>query len=207
MFCIENSPMYVLNFYFARGALNRLNFSSFLKKEKELKLPNLINLQIGLNFTGNELNGETPSMLPVKIAPMLGVELAYSKYQIYLRRALWQNVNISYDGAGKFTSVYNQIGFAYEVSIGDELNFFAGIHHFWSNTRGQQYLDFRKDGVSDDILWFVPQNKGIGLHIKYPFANNIDFILAADYYYEAHSRLGTGFNRESFRLSAVYNFR
>jgi len=184
---------------------------SLIKQEKEKKnkstLSNLINLQVGLNFTGNELNGETPSMLPIKIAPLVGVEFTYLDYQIYLRRAVWRNVDISYENAGKFTSLYNQIGFAYQFTLNNDIRFFAGVHHFWNYSRGQQYLDFLDGGFKTENLWFIPQNRGIGLELKYPFANNIDFILDADYYYEAHPRLGTGFNRESFRLSAVYNFR
>jgi hypothetical protein len=194
-------------FGFNLKLIRSLALTSNEKKEKKTVLPNLINLQVGLNLTGNELNIETTSMLPMKIAPMLGVEFTYRNYQLYMRRAYWQNINISYDAAGKYTSLYNQIGLAYQVSLKKEINFFVGLHHFWNYTRGQQFLDFRENGILDEILGILPQNKGIGLELKYPFANNIDFILDADYYYEAHPRLGTGFNRESFRLSAIYNFR
>ncbi len=118
-----------------------------------------------------------------------------------------QKIKMSYDATGKYTALYNQIGLAFQVSLKKEINFFVGLHHFLNYARGQQFLDFRENGISDEILGILPQNKGIGLELKYPFANNIDFILDADYYYEAHPRLGTGFNRESFRLSAIYNFR
>jgi len=193
------------------GLTLKLSKSLALTESKTEKskgpLANLINLQVGLNLTGNELNGEVPSMLPIKIAPLVGLELTFKDYHIYMRRVFWYNLDVSNYYGGKLTSMYNQIGFGYKVDVNNKKHFFVGLHHFWNNTRGQQYLDFRENGFSDDVLWFIPQNRGVGLELKYPFANNIDFILDADYYYEAHPRLGTGFNRESFRLSAVYNFR
>jgi len=185
-----------------------------LSKNKEPKNPslNFINLQFGLIGSGNGLHGLVNSMSPFKLAPALGVEFIYDRFEIYLRRSRWVNLDIYREDIGKYSSVNNQIGLAVNFAIRDYKNFKAGIHHVWNYTRGQQHLNILEGQIFDlnqpeTHISYIPQNLGWGLSFGYKINPSLDFVVFSDFYYKAAQRLGTGFNAESLRFGLMYNLR
>lgn len=171
-----------------------------------------INMQLGSIVTGNALRGRGPSMSFVKIAPTLGFEFSYKDYQIYLRRSVWISPEVYSPVARKFTSLYNQIGMGYKFSLPREQQLFIGMHHFWNYTRGQQYMDVFEAQQSNTVLpsdayEFIPNNRGVGIELKYPLNKHFDLILDADFYYKVHPKLRTVINPESLRLGILFNLR
>lgn len=171
-----------------------------------------INMQLGTMVTGNALRGRGPSMSFVKISPTLGFEFSYKDYQIYLRRSVWISPEVYSPIARKFTSLYNQIGMGYSFSLPREQQLFIGMHHFWNYARGQQYMDVyeaqqNNANIPSDAYEFIPNNKGIGIELKYPLNQHFDLILDSDFYYEVHPQLRTVVNPESFRMGVLFNLR
>jgi len=188
-----------------------------LKKKEDAQEPDTeslfgMNIQLGTMVTGNALRDRGPSMSFVKIAPTLGFEFSYKGYQTYMRRSVWISPEVFSSVARKFTSLYNQIGFGYNFSLPREEHLFVGMHHFWNYARGQQFMDVfeaqqNNTAIPADAYEFIPNNKGIGIELKYPLNKHFDLIFDSDFYYQVHPQLRTVINPESFRLGILFNLR
>lgn len=83
--------------------------------------------------------------------------------------------------------------------------FKLGIHHVWNLDKSSLLMDVVDSvGTTDGKFW-VYENKGVGLDIRYAISKNWDATFNMDYYYKANPRIGKGINPESIRLGIIYN--
>lgn len=193
------------------------NFKLLNPKEDDNRKPkisaskkNLFNLQFGLMVSGNGLHGRVNSMSFLKVAPSLGIEFNYRNFGLYLRRSVWQNIDLYYPEADKYNSLNNQIGLSYDISLPKLNSLTVGMHHLWNYTRGQQYYSIIKAPPYppvEEVAPFIPQNQGVGIMLSYEVARNLDFVLNTDFYYKSYPELGNGWNAESLRFGLLYNLR
>jgi hypothetical protein len=143
-----------------------------------------------------------------KVFATIGLETTPIKgFAFYARRGLWYHFNVLSGRNLKFNSQINYLGLSYAYQLKNEDKLILGLHHVWNATRGLQYYDNAiNDTITNENLWFIYDNRGIGLDLRYRLKeSNFDFSINCDYYYTTRHDFPSGFNAESLRLGILYN--
>lgn len=178
-----------------------------LKKENTTpKIAGPFSINIGMMVSGNYLSNVTASKPAGKVMPSLGIEYLIEPIHlsIYAKRSIWLNIE-AWDRNFTFTNQLNYLGLSYHLTIKDKHTFKLGLHHLWNLDKSSIFLDLVDSvGTTDGKFW-VYENKGIGLDLRYAITKNWDATFNMDYYYKANPRIGEGINPESIRLGIIYN--
>ncbi|AEV32071.1 hypothetical protein Oweho_1063 [Owenweeksia hongkongensis DSM 17368] len=178
-----------------------------LKKDNNTPPPKgPFSINLGMMVSGNYLANETASKPAGKVMPSLGIEYLIEpiNLSVYAKRSIWLNIE-AWDRNFSFTNQLNYLGVSYHLNIKQKHLFKLGVHHLWNLDKSSILMDqIDSVGTTDGKFW-VYENKGVGLDLRYAINKNWDASFNLDYYYKANPRIGTGINPESFRLGLIYN--
>lgn len=176
---------------------------------------NNFHFTVGAMLSGNELGGDNAPFVGVpnaKLFPTFGLEFRAENlnFSIYGRQGNWFSLEAAQDVGIKLNSQVRYAGLAYLHVLKNEHELKMGLHHVWNHTRGQQFLDYISNPPEaaadyEALNPLMAQNKGVGLDIRYALTRHFDVTTNVDWYYKAHENVGTGLNRESFRIGLLYN--
>lgn len=175
-------------------------------KNMEKAIDGPFSINIGMMVSGNYLAKVTSSEAFAKVMPTLGMEYFYEPFNLsaYAKRSVWLNIEARDRNFG-FTNQLNYLGLSYHFNLKEKYLFKLGIHHVWNLDKSSLLMDVVDSvGTTDGKFW-VYENKGVGLDIRYAISKNWDATFNMDYYYKANPRIGKGINPESIRLGIIYN--
>lgn len=185
----------------------RITKKMALKKEQSKQnIDGPFSINIGMMVSGNYLSKLSASKPAGKVMPSLGIEYLIEpiNLSVYAKRSIWLNIE-SRDRNFMFTNQLNYLGLSYHLTIRDKHTFKLGLHHLWNLDKSSILMDVTEGvGTTYGKFW-VYENKGIGLDLRYAITNNWDATFNMDYYYKANPRIGEGINPESIRLGIIYN--